>query len=113
MDDTRSGISETMHVDVGYKNESSAEINQIEAITKERIHWRSGGQSGYSKNVLVRQNFTLDASMAEGASNRGTDDSLLREIQRAIRDGTNRVPLTIPSKTLPTYNGTLMGVNHI
>ena len=51
--------------------------------------------------------------MAEGASNRGTDDSLLREIQRAIRDGTNRVPLTIPSKTPPTYNGTLMGVNHI
>lgn len=72
-----------MHVDVGYKNES-AEINQIEAITKERIHSLASRQSRYSKNILVRQSFTLYASMAEGASNRRTDDSLLREIQRAI-----------------------------
>ena len=129
MDDTRVGMSETMHVDFGCKNESSAEINEVEAVIKQKISWESDGHHGHSEIALAEKSFTLDAAMmkrspseireikttnamAEGTLSRGMDDSLLREIQRAVRDGTNKVSLTLPFHTIPTYNGMLIQVYH-
>jgi hypothetical protein len=127
VDDTRVGGGEIVSVDIGCKNEASADLENVIATIKEKVRWSSHGHiSGYTQ-VIVQNKFSLTDEMRarsksqlrqikseknSGMRSRGMSDDMYREILAAVRDGSNKVRLLIPFNACSTYQGSLIEVQH-
>jgi len=123
-----------MKVDLGIKNNSTAGREEsVEAYIEQNISWCSGMRREKVKEYLAAEAFDLDhdnmrarsknemqemknaATMAGNADgSRGLDlsDDTFRELLAAVKDGSNKVILQIPDKSINTYNGQLITVEH-
>ena len=134
-DDTRVGQGEEMKVDLGIKNNSTANLEDgVEAYIKQNVSWHDNTlRNEKVKEYLAAEVFDLDqdntrarsknemqeiknaATMAGNAhGSRGLDlsDDTFRELLAAVKDGSNKVILQIPDTAINTYNGKLITVEH-
>lgn len=132
-DDTRVGQGEKIKIDLGVKNNSTAEFEFISAKIHQCLSWHSKGHSASSNRYLGGKQFNLNhdnmraiskdevlekqnAATATGTTERNRSlelsDDECREILAAIKDGRNQVVLQIPASAINTYHGSLIKVSH-
>lgn len=126
VDDTRVGEGEEIKVDLGIKNNSTAELEYVQAFITQKVAWHSGIHREKERNFLASSDFNLDhdnmrarsknemqemkntATMVGNADrSRGLDlsDDTFRELLAAVKDGSNKVILKIPDSKFENHDG--------